>query len=55
VAPDFLKGYKPDIIGVFGIGYRQQVIPKLKLQSRVDFSYTTKGNFGIFGGLGLSF
>lgn len=55
VAPDFFKGYTPDIIGVFGVGYRQQVIPKLKLQSRIDFSYTTKGNFGVFGGLGLSF
>lgn len=55
VAPHFFKGYRPDIIGVFGVGYRQQVIPKLRLQSRIDVSYTTKGNFGIFGGLGLSF
>jgi hypothetical protein len=55
VAPDFFKGYNPNITGVFGVGYRQQVIPKLKLQSRIDFSYTTKGNFGVFGGLGLSF
>lgn len=55
VAPHFFEGYSPDVIGVFGVGFRQQVIPKLKLQSRIDFSYTTKGNFGISGGLGLSF
>ncbi|TYR34689.1 BamA/TamA family outer membrane protein [Sphingobacterium phlebotomi] len=55
VAPNFFKGYTPDIVGVFGMGYRQQVIPKRKLQSRIDVSYTTKGDFGIFGGLGLSF
>lgn len=55
VAPDFFKGYNPGVIGVFGVGYRQQAIPKLKLQSRIDVSYTTKGHVGIFGGLGLSF
>ena len=55
VAPNFFKGYDPAITGVFGVGFRQQVIPKLKLQSRIDFSVTTKGNFGIFGGVGLTF
>jgi len=55
VAPDFFGGYDPDIIGVFGVGLRQQVIPKLGLQSRIDFSVTTKGNIGVFGGVGLTF
>ncbi|QNL48069.1 BamA/TamA family outer membrane protein [Olivibacter sp. SDN3] len=55
VAPNLFKGYNPDITGVFGVGLRQQVTPKLKLQSSVDFSVTTKGDIGIFGGMGLTF
>ena len=55
VAPNFFEDYEPNITGVFGVGLRQQVIPKLRLQSRVDFSVTTKGNIGIFGGVGLAF
>jgi|GEM_PF-1113139 Outer membrane protein len=55
VAPSFFEDYKPGITGVFGVGFRQQVIPKLKLQSRIDLSVTTKGNVGIFGGIGLTF
>ncbi|WP_169719491.1 WD40 repeat domain-containing protein [Olivibacter sitiensis] len=55
VAPSFFKNYTPRIVGVFGTGYRQQIIPKLKLQSRVDLSFTTRGDLGISGGIGLTF
>ncbi|MFC3196506.1 BamA/TamA family outer membrane protein [Parapedobacter deserti] len=55
VAPNFFEDYQPGITGVFGVGFRQQVIPKLKLQSRIDLSVTTKGNVGVFGGVGLTF
>ncbi|QNL48620.1 BamA/TamA family outer membrane protein [Olivibacter sp. SDN3] len=55
VSDNFFKGYDPKIIGVFGLGFRQQVIPKLKLQSRIDFSVTTRGSIGVFGGMGLTF
>lgn len=55
VAPNFFEDYKPGITGVFGVGFRQQVVPKLKLQSRIDLSVTTKGNVGVFGGIGLTF
>lgn len=55
VADNFFKDYDPKVIGVFGLGFRQQVIPKLKLQSRIDCSITTRGNIGVFGGVGLTF
>ncbi|MFT2007513.1 BamA/TamA family outer membrane protein [Pontibacter sp. 13R65] len=55
VAANFFRSYNPEIIGVGGVGLRQQLVPKLKLQSRLDFSYSTRGDWGILGGIGVSF
>ncbi len=55
VAEDFFSGYNPSLIGVGGVGFRQQLIPKLKLQSRIDFTLSTRGEWGIYGGIGVSF
>lgn len=55
VADNFFKGYDPKLIGVFGLGVRQQIIPKLKLQSRIDCSVNTRGDIGVFGGVGVAF
>lgn len=55
VADNFFRNYSPAPVVVGGVGLRQQLIPKLKLQSRVDFTYSSRGDWGIFGGIGVSF
>lgn len=55
VATNFLKAYDPRLIGVFGLGVRKQLVPKLKLQSRIDCSINTRGDIGVFGGVGVAF
>nr|WP_295868322.1 BamA/TamA family outer membrane protein [uncultured Chitinophaga sp.] len=54
-ATDFFNGYKADIKAVYGLGFRQQLYPKHQLSLRLDAAWTSKGDFGIFAGLGTSF
>lgn len=54
-ANNFFRGYQPDIKAVYGLGIRQQVYPKNHLLLRMDAAWTSKGDFGIFAGLGTSF
>lgn len=54
-AEDFFKGYKPDIKFVYGAGWRQQLVPKLRLDLRIDVAFTNKGNVGVSGGAGVAF
>lgn len=51
----FLKDWQPDIKLVYGAGYRQQLVPKLRLDFRIDLSISNEGDFGIFGGAGVAF
>lgn len=54
-AQNLFRDYHPDIKAVFGAGWRQQVIPKQRLDTRLDFAFTSKGDFGISGGIGIAF
>ncbi|WPR76556.1 BamA/TamA family outer membrane protein [Algoriphagus sp. NG3] len=55
VADSFLKDWQPDIKLVYGAGYRQQLVPKLRLDFRIDFAISNEGDFGVFGGVGVAF
>jgi hypothetical protein len=52
---DFFKAYTPDIKAVYGLGLRQQLFPKNNLLLRVDLAWTSKGDFGVFAGMGVPF
>ncbi len=51
----FRKDWQPDPKVVYGAGYRQQLVPKLRLDIRIDFAISNKGDFGISGGAGVAF
>jgi hypothetical protein len=55
VSENFFRNYHPKVTGVFGAGFRQQLIPKSNLQSHLEVSFTTRGDVGVFGGIGLAF
>jgi outer membrane protein assembly factor BamA len=55
VAENFFRDYNPKVTGVFGAGFRQQLMPKSNLQSHLEVSFTTRGDVGVFGGVGLAF
>ncbi|MDR7130500.1 WD40 repeat protein [Algoriphagus sp. 4150] len=55
VADSFLKDWQPDIKLVYGAGYRQQLVPKLRLDFRIDFAISNEGDLGISGGAGVTF
>jgi hypothetical protein len=52
---DFFKGYTPEIKTVYGLGLREQVFPKNSLLLRLDLAWTSKGDFGVFAGMGVPF
>lgn len=54
-AKNFFKDYAASIKAFYGVGFRQQLVPKFRLDSRVDFGLTSKGDFGIFVGTGVAF
>lgn len=54
-ADNFFERYDPDLKLVYGAGYRQQLLPKLRIDLRFDLSMTNKGNFGVYGGFGVAF
>jgi len=54
-AENFFKNYQTSIKTFYGAGYRQQLIPKFRLDTRVDFGLTNKGDFGVFVGTGVAF
>lgn len=53
--PNFFNGYDAAPKFVYGAGFRQQLIPELRLDSRLDFALTNEGNFGVFFGIGVAF
>jgi len=55
VSSNFFNDYRPKPIGFFGMGLRRQLIPKLKLHSRLDGAVTTRGDLGFFGSVGVAF
>uniref|UniRef100_F4C746 Surface antigen (D15) n=1 Tax=Sphingobacterium sp. (strain 21) TaxID=743722 RepID=F4C746_SPHS2 len=54
-AKNFFKDYKASIKAFYGVGFRQQLIPRYRLYTRVDFGLTSKGDFGAFAGTGVAF
>jgi len=54
-AKNFFKDYKASMKAFYGVGFRQQLVPKFRLDTRVDFGLTSKGDFGIFVGTGVAF
>ncbi|MET0243971.1 MAG: BamA/TamA family outer membrane protein [Flavitalea sp.] len=54
-ATDFFKNYQSDIKFVYGAGYRHQLLPKMRVDMRIDAAFTSKGDFGIFAGAGVAF
>ncbi|MCD8739352.1 BamA/TamA family outer membrane protein [Mucilaginibacter roseus] len=52
---NFFKGYKADIKFAFGGGLRSQLLPKKRIYARIDYSFSNKGDYGIFGGIGTAF
>jgi hypothetical protein len=52
---DFFKAYTPDIKAVYGLGLREQLFPKNSLLLRLDLAWTSKGDFGVFAGMGVPF
>jgi outer membrane protein assembly factor BamA len=55
VSENFFRNYHPKVTGVFGAGFRQQLMPKSNLQSHLEVSFTTRGDVGVFGGIGMAF
>jgi len=54
-AANFFKNYSPDIKIVYGAGLRMQLFPKQRLDLRVDGAFDSKGDVGIYSGIGVSF
>ncbi|MEH6308444.1 BamA/TamA family outer membrane protein [Olivibacter sp. CPCC 100613] len=54
-AKNFFKDYQSSIKAFYGVGFRQQLIPKYRLDTRMDFGLTSKGDFGFFVGTGVAF
>lgn len=54
-ARNFFKDYQASLKAFYGVGLRQQLIPKYRLDSRVDVGLTNKGDFGFFVGTGVAF
>lgn len=54
-AKNFFKDYKASMKAFYGVGFRQQLVPKLRLDTRIDFGLTSKGDFGVFVGTGIAF
>ncbi len=54
-ANDFFRNYTTDVKVVYGLGFRTQVLPKKRMYARLDYAMTSKGDYGVFGGIGVSF
>lgn len=53
VSPAFT--WENGLVGVLGVGYRWQLIPKKRLHFRFDASLSDRGNAGLFWGIGTAF
>ena len=54
-ANDFFRNYTADVKVAYGLGLRTQVLPKTRMYARLDYAMTSKGDYGVFGGIGVSF